>query len=81
MGINGGPLQEVDESEGVAMDDESVLKFVSEYLKKKGFKQTENAFLEELQHSKTNNNNSSSPISSTSQFDPDIAKHILSFVE
>ncbi|KAF3433328.1 hypothetical protein FNV43_RR24430 [Rhamnella rubrinervis] len=63
------------------MDDESVLKFVSDYLKKKGFKQTENAFLDELQHSKTNNNNSSSPISSTSQFDPDIAKHILSFVE
>ncbi|KAH7510534.1 hypothetical protein FEM48_ZijujUnG0118600 [Ziziphus jujuba var. spinosa] len=65
------------------MDDESILKFVTEYLKKKGFKQTENAFQEELHQTKTTttNNNSASPISSTSQFDSDIAKHILSLTE
>lgn len=69
------------------MDDESILKFVSGYLKKKGFKQTENAFLEELQQSKANsgnnnaNNSSSSPISSNSQLDADIAKRILSLAE
>ncbi|EXB86688.1 Transcription initiation factor TFIID subunit 5 [Morus notabilis] len=62
------------------MDEENILKFVSAYLKKKGFKQTEHAFQEELQHSKTTNS-SSSQISSNSQFDPDIAKQILSFAE
>ncbi|CAL8995887.1 unnamed protein product [Prunus brigantina] len=60
------------------MDEESVRKFVAAYLKKKGFKQTENAFQEELNK---NTNNSSSPISFNSQFDPDVAKHILSFSE
>lgn len=63
---------------GEAMDEESVRKFVAAYLKKKGFKQTENAFQEELNK---NTNNSSSPISFNSQFDPDVAKHILSFSE
>lgn len=63
------------------MDDENILKFVSDYLKKKGFKQAEHAFQEELQHSRTGHNSSSSPLSSISQLDPDIAKHILSFVE
>lgn len=63
---------------GEAMDEESVRKFVAAYLKKKGFKQTENAFQEELNK---NTNNSSSPISFNSQFEPDVAKHILSFSE
>ncbi|XP_048444440.1 transcription initiation factor TFIID subunit 5-like isoform X1 [Pyrus x bretschneideri] len=59
-----------------AVDDESVRKFVAAYLKKKGFKQAENAFQEELNK---NTNSSSSPISFNSQLDPDVAKHILSF--
>ena len=63
------------------MDDENILKFVSDYLKKKGFKQAEHAFQEELQHSKTAHNSSSSSLSSISQLDPDMAKHILPFVE
>ncbi|XP_062084415.1 transcription initiation factor TFIID subunit 5-like isoform X2 [Humulus lupulus] len=62
------------------MDEENILKFVTAYLKKKGFKQTEHAFQEELHHNKTTHN-SSSPISSTSQFDADIAKQLLSFSE
>ncbi|XP_062097373.1 transcription initiation factor TFIID subunit 5-like isoform X2 [Humulus lupulus] len=62
------------------MDEENILKFVTAYLKKKGFKQTEHAFQEELHHNKTTHN-SSSLISSTSQFDADIAKQLLSFFE
>ena len=69
-----------EEVAGSAMDEENILKFVSAYLKKKGFKQTEHAFQEELQHGKTTHN-STSPISSTSQFDADIAKQLLSFAE
>ncbi|KAL5558220.1 hypothetical protein UlMin_034431 [Ulmus minor] len=60
------------------MDEENILKFVAQYLKKKGFKQTEHAFQEEL--NKTNNS-SLSPISSNSQFDADITKHLLSFAD
>ncbi|PON74502.1 Guanine nucleotide-binding protein, beta subunit [Parasponia andersonii] len=62
------------------MDEENILKFVQAYLKKKGFKQTEHAFQEELQHNKTAQN-SSSPVSSNSQFDADIAKRLRSFSE
>jgi transcription initiation factor TFIID subunit 5 len=60
------------------MDEEEVEKAVLSYLKKKGFKQTELAFHEEqlLLHAK----NSSSNSSANSQTDPDIVKHILSFV-
>ncbi|TQD74612.1 hypothetical protein C1H46_039864 [Malus baccata] len=59
-----------------AVDEESVRKFVAAYLKKKGFKQTENAFQDELNK---NTNSSSSPISFNSKLGSDVAKHILSF--
>lgn len=59
------------------MDEDDVEKAVLAYLKKKGFKQTELAFQEEQQQNK----NSSSTSSATSQTDPDIATHILSFSE
>ncbi|KAA8521689.1 hypothetical protein F0562_012321 [Nyssa sinensis] len=59
------------------MDEEEIEKAVIAYLKKKGFRQTELAFQEEQQQTKT-----SSSISSTnSRTDPGIAKHILSFTE
>ncbi|KAM6592321.1 hypothetical protein CsatA_000024 [Cannabis sativa] len=61
------------------MDEENILKFVTEYLKKKGFKQTEHAFQEELHQQLPLLPNSSS--SSTSLFDADIAKQLLSFSE
>lgn len=51
------------------------MKFVEAYLKKKGLKLTE----EEVQQSNTTTNiTSSSPISSNSQLDPDVVRHILS---
>ncbi|KAM0967936.1 hypothetical protein ACFX2I_016316 [Malus domestica] len=59
-----------------AVDEESVRKFVAAYLKRKGFKQTENAFQDELNK---NANSSSSPISFNSKLGSDVAKHILSF--
>ncbi|KAM0973031.1 hypothetical protein ACFX13_016679 [Malus domestica] len=59
-----------------AVDEESVRKFVAAYLKKKGFKQTENAFQDELNK---NANSSWSPISFNSKLGSDVAKHILSF--
>lgn len=68
------------ESEGLAidwekrMDEDQILGFVTAYLRKKGFTQTEHAFQEELQQNK----NSSSV---NSIVEPDIAKHILNFSE
>ncbi|PKI72326.1 hypothetical protein CRG98_007306, partial [Punica granatum] len=63
---------------GAAMDEEDIEKLVTTYLKKKGFKQAELAFQEELQqqslHGKPNS-------SSNSLSDPDIAKLVLSFNE
>ncbi|KAJ7966256.1 transcription initiation factor TFIID subunit 5 [Quillaja saponaria] len=56
------------------MDDDQILGFVTAYLKKKGFTQTEQAFQEELQHNK----NSSS---TTSIVEPDIAKQLMAFSE
>lgn len=61
------------------MDEDSILKFVSDYLKKKGFKQADHALQEELQQHHTNS--SASSISSTSQFDSDIAKQIITLSE
>ncbi|GAB2296017.1 Transcription initiation factor TFIID subunit 5 [Dionaea muscipula] len=55
------------------MDDKEIDKVVLAFLRKKGFKQTELAFLEEQNQSK---NNSSS---SNSQTDPEVAKLIHSF--
>ncbi|TYK20000.1 transcription initiation factor TFIID subunit 5 [Cucumis melo var. makuwa] len=57
------------------MDEELIANFVSAYLKKKGFRETEQAFQEELRHNKTN---CSSP---SSLVDIDVAKHLLSFSE
>lgn len=61
------------------MDEEKLMKFVEAYLKKKGLKLTEHALQEEVQQSNTTTNiTSSSPISSNSQLDPDVVRHILS---
>lgn len=54
------------------MDEEKLMKFVEAYLKKKGLKLTEHALQEEAQQQ------CSSPISSNSQLDPDVVRHILS---
>ncbi|XP_015945466.1 transcription initiation factor TFIID subunit 5 [Arachis duranensis] len=51
------------------MEEDEIAGYVTAYLKKKGFTQTEKIFQEEFQTNKTN----SSPL------EPDIAKHILSF--
>ncbi|XP_022936938.1 transcription initiation factor TFIID subunit 5 isoform X3 [Cucurbita maxima] len=57
------------------MDEEQIANFVSAYLKKKGFKETEQAFQDELRHNKTNSSSSASSI------DLDFAKRLLSFSE
>lgn len=57
------------------MDEEQIANFVSAYLKKKGFKETEQAFQEELRQNKTNSSSSSSSI------DLDFAKNLLAFSE
>ena len=62
------------------MEEDQLEKFVVAYLKKKGFKQAEHAFQEELQQHQSKNNSSSS-ISTNSITDPDFAKHLLSFSE
>lgn len=62
-------------AEGCRMDEEQIANFVAAYLKKKGFKETEQAFQEELRQNKTNSSSSSSSI------DLDFAKHLLSFSE
>ncbi|KAK4275863.1 hypothetical protein QN277_018877 [Acacia crassicarpa] len=54
------------------MDEDQVLGFVTAYLRKKGFTQTEHAFQEELQQNKNTS-------SANSLVEPDIAKQILSF--
>ncbi|KAF7817300.1 transcription initiation factor TFIID subunit 5 [Senna tora] len=56
------------------MDEDQILGFVTAYLRKKGFSQTEHAFQEELQQNKITS-------SANSIVEPDIAKHILSFSE
>ena len=67
--------QEGELQKGCKMDEELIANFVSAYLKKKGFKETEQAFQEELRQNKTN---SSSP---SSFIDVDVAKHLLSLSE
>ncbi|KAF5456809.1 hypothetical protein F2P56_026248 [Juglans regia] len=61
------------------MEEDQIEKFVAAYLKKKGFKQAEHAFQEELQQQQQqpSKNNSSSSISTNSLTDSDIAKHLL----
>eukprot|EP00258_Populus_trichocarpa_P029426 XP_024445445.1 transcription initiation factor TFIID subunit 5 isoform X1 [Populus trichocarpa] len=60
------------------MDEEAVVKFVETYLKKKGFKQAELAFHEEIQQQHQQQNNSNNAISIHS--DPDLSSllHSLS---
>ncbi|XP_020237888.1 transcription initiation factor TFIID subunit 5 [Cajanus cajan] len=50
------------------MDDDKIIGYVTAYLKKKGFTQTEKVFQEEFQHNKSN-----------SLLEPDIANHLLAF--
>ncbi|KAJ8751676.1 hypothetical protein K2173_025838 [Erythroxylum novogranatense] len=57
------------------MDEEQIVKFVETYLRKKGFKQAELAFQDELH----NNNNSSS--NSHSLHDPDLSALLLSLYQ
>lgn len=57
------------------MEEEDIEKLVINYLKKKGFKQAELAFQEELQQQSQPNS------TSNSLSDPDIAKLVLSFNE
>ncbi|XP_058785939.1 transcription initiation factor TFIID subunit 5 [Vicia villosa] len=54
------------------MDDEEILGYVTAYLKKKGFKQTEKVFQEEFQQNKSSS-------SSSTLLEPDIANHLLAF--
>lgn len=54
------------------MDEEEILGYVTAYLKKKGFKQTEKVFQEEFQQNKTSS-------SSNSILEPDIANHLHAF--
>ncbi|KAI9100907.1 hypothetical protein K1719_024031 [Acacia pycnantha] len=54
------------------MDEDQILGFVTSYLRKKGFTQTEHAFQEELQQNKNTS-------SANSLVEPDIAKQILAF--
>lgn len=62
-----------------AMEEDQIEKFVVAYLKKKGFKQAEHAFQEELQQQ--SKNTSSSSISINSLTDPDLAKRLLALSE
>ncbi|KAB1204692.1 Transcription initiation factor TFIID subunit 5 [Morella rubra] len=61
------------------MEEDQIEKFVVAYLKKKGFKQAEHAFQEELQQQ--SKNTSSSSISINSLTDPDLAKRLLALSE
>lgn len=54
------------------MDEDEILGYVTAYLKKKGFKQTEKVFQEEFQQNKTSS-------SSNSILEPDIANHLHAF--
>ncbi|KAI9071710.1 hypothetical protein K1719_038027 [Acacia pycnantha] len=54
------------------MDEDQILGFVSAYLMKKGFTQTEHAFQEELQQNKNTS-------SANSLVEPDFTKQILAF--
>lgn len=53
------------------MEDEKIVGYVTAFLKKKGFTQTEKIFQEEFQHNKSNTSNS--------LLEPDIANHLLAF--
>ncbi|CAL5204960.1 unnamed protein product [Lathyrus oleraceus] len=54
------------------MDEDEILGYVTAYLKKKGFKQTEKVFQEESQQNKSSS-------SSNTPLEPDIANHLLAF--
>ncbi|XP_061365258.1 transcription initiation factor TFIID subunit 5-like isoform X3 [Gastrolobium bilobum] len=54
------------------MEDDEIVGYVTAYLKKKGFTQTEKVFQEEFQHNKSNS-------SANSHLEPDIANHLLAF--
>jgi transcription initiation factor TFIID subunit 5 len=54
------------------MDEDEILGYVTAYLKKKGFKETEKVFQEEFQQNKSNS-------SSNSNLEPDIANHLVAF--
>ncbi|KAI4316394.1 hypothetical protein L6164_024378 [Bauhinia variegata] len=56
------------------MDEDQIMGFVTAFLKKKGFTQTQQAFQEELQQNKNTS-------SANSLVEPDIAKHILALSE
>ncbi|XP_014501696.1 transcription initiation factor TFIID subunit 5 [Vigna radiata var. radiata] len=56
------------------MEDDKIVGYVTAYLKKKGFTQTEKIFQEEFQQNKTNNSSSSNSL-----LEPDIANHLLAF--
>ncbi|KAK7351352.1 hypothetical protein VNO77_10733 [Canavalia gladiata] len=56
------------------MEEDEIVGYVTAYLKKKGFTQTEKVFQEEFQHNKTNS-------SSNSLLEPDIANHLLAFAQ
>ncbi|KAI4337251.1 hypothetical protein L6164_015692 [Bauhinia variegata] len=56
------------------MDEDQIMGFVTAFLKKKGFTQTQQALQEELQQNKNTS-------SADSLVEPDIAKHILAFSE
>jgi len=56
------------------MEDDKIVGYVTAYLKKKGFTQTEKIFQEEFQHNKTTNSSSSNSL-----LEPDIANHLLAF--
>ncbi|KAG5034168.1 hypothetical protein JHK87_009078 [Glycine soja] len=53
------------------MEDDKIVGYVTAFLKKKGFTQTEKIFQEEFQHNKSNTSNS--------LLEPDIANHLLAF--
>ncbi|CAJ1973644.1 unnamed protein product [Sphenostylis stenocarpa] len=55
------------------MEDDKIVGYVTAYLKKKGFTQTEKIFQEEFQHNKTTNS------SSNNSLEPDAGNHLLAF--
>ncbi|TKY74792.1 Transcription initiation factor TFIID subunit 5 [Spatholobus suberectus] len=56
------------------MEDDKIVGYVTAYLKKKGFTQTEKVFQEEFQHNKTSNSSANNSL-----LEPDIANHLLAF--
>ncbi|XP_047167667.1 transcription initiation factor TFIID subunit 5 [Vigna umbellata] len=56
------------------MEDDKIVGYVTAYLKKRGFTQTEKIFQEEFRHNKTTNSSSSNSL-----LEPDIANHLLAF--